>query len=172
MPSRTLVSPGCASPPTSRDNHRTLRVAKYLSQGNCFQVFLRKPAIKIPRVQSKGLPRCCVYTSREQRGHLFETSWRCIVKHLCRQIVADASLQVFLGTQWKELDFSIVQNDFQKVIVSELGIQQHPPPTMLLDFLERVRPPGEDTARRWFEYLSECIQSKCLTFQFPHYLPF
>ena len=94
-----------------------------------------------------------------------------MVKHLCRQIVADASLQVFLGTQWKELDFSIVQNGFQKVIASELGIQRHPPPTMLLDFLERTPPPNEETARRWYEYLSECIQSNRLIFQLPHYLP-
>ena len=86
-----------------------------------------------------------------------------MVKYLCRQIVADASLQVFLGTQWKELDFSIVQNDFQKVIASELGIERHPLPTMLLDFLERVRPP-KGTARWWYEYLSECIQSNRLIF--------
>lgn len=93
-----------------------------------------------------------------------------MVKHLCRRIVADA-LQVFLGTQWKELGFFIVQNDFQKVITSELGIQRHPPPTMLLDFLERTRPPNEETARQWYECLSECIQSKCLTFQLLHDLP-
>ena len=94
-----------------------------------------------------------------------------MVKHLCRQIAADALLQVFLGTQWKELHFSIVQNDFQKVIPSQLGIERHPLPMKLLGFLERVPPPNEETARRWYEYLSECIQSNCLIFQLPHYLP-
>ena len=102
---------------------------------------------------------------------MFEKSWRCVAEYLCRRILADALLQVFLGTQWKALGFSIVRNDLQKVIISELGIQQHPPPSMLLELLETTRPPDEETARQWYEWLSECIQSKCLTCQLLHYLP-
>ncbi|KIJ65764.1 hypothetical protein HYDPIDRAFT_186930 [Hydnomerulius pinastri MD-312] len=66
---------------------------------------------------------------------------------------------VFLGTQWKAFGFSIVQVAYQKVIISELGIQQHPPPSMLLHWLETTRLPDEETARQRYECLSECIQS-------------
>ncbi|KAG6375835.1 hypothetical protein JVT61DRAFT_2694 [Boletus reticuloceps] len=60
---------------------------------------------------------------------------------------------VFSGTQWKALGFSVVQDDYQKAPTSELGIQQHPPTSMLLSRLEKTPPPNEDTAREWFEIL-------------------
>ena len=46
----------------------------------------------------------------------------------------------------------------REVLVSQLGVEQHPPPTMLLSQL-RPRPQDEKVASQWFECLADCIPS-------------
>ncbi|KAF8128969.1 hypothetical protein EV363DRAFT_1220883 [Boletus edulis] len=67
--------------------------------------------------------------------------------------------EVFSGTQWKLLGFSVVQDSCREAAVSKLGIQPHPPTSMLLSLLEKTPPPNEATARQWFEILAERISS-------------
>ncbi|KAF8552603.1 hypothetical protein OG21DRAFT_1443221 [Imleria badia] len=66
---------------------------------------------------------------------------------------------VFLGTRWKALGFSVIQDGHQKYPVTELGVQQHPPTSTLIRLLETTPPTNEETARQWFETLFECISS-------------
>ena len=49
----------------------------------------------------------------------------------------------------------------REALVSQLGVEQHPPPTMLLSRL-RSRPQDEQVASRWFECLGDCIPSRRL----------
>lgn len=80
--------------------------------------------------------------------------------HLCSP--ANIIFQVCLSTRWKALGFSVVQDNYRKALVTELGIQQHPPTSRLLQLLETTPPSNDDAARQWFESLLECIPSKCL----------
>ncbi|KAF8549066.1 hypothetical protein OG21DRAFT_1500623 [Imleria badia] len=66
---------------------------------------------------------------------------------------------VFLGTRWKALGFSVIQDSYRKDPVAELGVQQHPPTPMLIRLLETTPPTNEETARQWFETLFDCISS-------------
>jgi len=79
------------------------------------------------------------------------------IHFFCPVVIAQDSFQVFSGTQWKALGFSVVQDKYREAPISELGIQQHPPIPMLLAHLEKTPPPNEDTARQWFEILFERI---------------
>ena len=74
---------------------------------------------------------------------------------------ANVPFQVFLDTRWKALGFSVIPDSYRKAPVSELGVQKHPPTSMLIQLLETTPPTNEDTARQWFESLFECIQSGC-----------
>ncbi|KAF9219210.1 hypothetical protein BS17DRAFT_798263 [Gyrodon lividus] len=65
---------------------------------------------------------------------------------------------VFFANQWKLLGFSIVQASCQEA-AKKLGVQQHPPTSMLLAMLEKTPPPSEAIARQWFEILSNHISS-------------
>ncbi|KIJ62083.1 hypothetical protein HYDPIDRAFT_176650 [Hydnomerulius pinastri MD-312] len=67
--------------------------------------------------------------------------------------------EVFSNPQWKALGFSVVQTSYRDAAVSKLGVQEHPPTSMLLAMLEKTPPPNEATARKWFEILSERIPS-------------
>ncbi|KAH0825764.1 hypothetical protein J3R83DRAFT_8923 [Lanmaoa asiatica] len=67
--------------------------------------------------------------------------------------------EVFSGTQWKVLGFSVVQDSCREAAVSKLGIQPHPPTSMLLSLMEKTPPPNEAAARQWFEILAERISS-------------
>jgi hypothetical protein len=69
--------------------------------------------------------------------------------------------QVFLGIRWKALGFSVIQDRYRKAPVTELGVQQHPPASTLIQLLETTPPTNEETARQWFESLFECIPSRC-----------
>ena len=74
---------------------------------------------------------------------------------------ANTPFQVVWGTLWKELGFSVIQDSYRQVPVTELGVQQHPPTATLIQLLENKPPSNEETARRWFESLFECIPSRC-----------
>ncbi|KAG6335719.1 hypothetical protein ID866_3377 [Astraeus odoratus] len=65
--------------------------------------------------------------------------------------------EVFANPQWKLLGFSVVQPDCQNVATSKLGVQEHPPSSMLLSLLEKTPPQNESMARQWFEILSERV---------------
>jgi hypothetical protein len=74
---------------------------------------------------------------------------------------ANVPFQVFLGTRWKALGFSVIQDSYRKDPVTELGVQQHPPTSALIRLLETTPPTDEETARQWFESLFECIPGMC-----------
>ena len=74
---------------------------------------------------------------------------------------ANTPLQVFLDIRWKALGFSVIQDSYRKAPVTELGVQQHPPTSMLIQLLETTPPSNEVMARQWFESLFECIPSRC-----------
>ncbi|KAH7882874.1 hypothetical protein F5I97DRAFT_1930497 [Phlebopus sp. FC_14] len=67
--------------------------------------------------------------------------------------------EVFSNPKWKGLGFSVVQSNCREVAVNKLGIQDHPPTSMLIAMLEKTPPPDEITARQWFEVLSDHISS-------------
>ena len=67
---------------------------------------------------------------------------------------------MFSETQWKVLGFSVVQDNCREAAVGKLGIQRHPPTSMLLSLLEKTPPLNEAIAQQWFEILSERISSK------------
>lgn len=67
--------------------------------------------------------------------------------------------EVFGNPQWKLLGFSVIQTDNHKDAVSKLGVQEHPPASMLLSLLEKTPPQNEAMARQWFEILSERVTS-------------
>ncbi|KAG6375323.1 hypothetical protein JVT61DRAFT_3551 [Boletus reticuloceps] len=67
--------------------------------------------------------------------------------------------QVFLSNRWKALGFSVIQDSYRKAPVAELGAQQHPPPSTLIQLLETTPPTNRETARQWFECLCECISN-------------
>ncbi|KAF8125469.1 hypothetical protein EV363DRAFT_1402460 [Boletus edulis] len=66
---------------------------------------------------------------------------------------------VFLSNRWKALGFSVIQDSYRKAPVAELGAQQHPPPSTLIQLLETTPPTNRETARQWFECLCECISN-------------
>lgn len=70
-----------------------------------------------------------------------------------------------MGTQWKALGFSVVQEGYRQAPTSELGIRQHPPPSMILSRLEKTSPPNEHAAREWFKILFEQISGKVSLFE-------
>ena len=74
---------------------------------------------------------------------------------------ADIPFQVFLGTRWKALGFSVVQDSYRKAPVTELGVQEHPPTSTLIQLLEVTPLTNEEEARQWFESLFECIPCRC-----------
>ena len=53
----------------------------------------------------------------------------------------------------------VVQSDSRQVAASKLGVQEHPPTSMLLSLLEKTPPQSETMARQWFEILVEHITS-------------
>ncbi|KAG9310114.1 hypothetical protein JVU11DRAFT_9726 [Chiua virens] len=67
--------------------------------------------------------------------------------------------EVFSGSQWKVLGFSVVQDNCRDAAINKLGVQLHPPTSMLLALLEKTPPPNEATARQWFEILSQRISN-------------
>ncbi|KAI6015244.1 hypothetical protein F5J12DRAFT_816858 [Pisolithus orientalis] len=67
--------------------------------------------------------------------------------------------EVFGDPQWKLLGFSVVQADNRKDVAGKLGVQEHPPASMLLSLLEKTPPQNEAMARQWFEILSERVTS-------------
>jgi hypothetical protein len=84
---------------------------------------------------------------------------------------ANILFQVFLGTRWKALGFSVIQDSYRKAPVTELGVQQHPPTSTLIQLLETTPPTNEETARQWFESLFECIPSRCSFYLVLHITP-
>ncbi|KAG6379359.1 hypothetical protein JVT61DRAFT_11822 [Boletus reticuloceps] len=66
---------------------------------------------------------------------------------------------VFFSTQWKALGFAVIPDKYQNAPVSELGVQQHPPPSTLIRLLETKPPINKEIAREWFECLYGCISS-------------
>ncbi|KAF8432206.1 hypothetical protein L210DRAFT_3763951 [Boletus edulis BED1] len=66
---------------------------------------------------------------------------------------------VFFSTRWKALGFAVIPDKYQKAPVSELGVQQHPPPSTLIRLLETKPPANKEIAREWFECLYGCISS-------------
>ncbi|KAI6008466.1 hypothetical protein EDC04DRAFT_3146424 [Pisolithus marmoratus] len=68
--------------------------------------------------------------------------------------------EVYSGTQWKPLGFSVVQDRYLSApLLHQLGIAQHPSSSKLLDLLETTPPPDEETAVHWFEALVDHIRS-------------
>ena len=76
-------------------------------------------------------------------------------------LLANTPFQVFWGIRWKALGFSVIQDSYRKAPVTELGVQQHPPASTLIQRLEATPPSNEAMARQWFESLFECIPSRC-----------
>ncbi|KAI9455535.1 hypothetical protein HD554DRAFT_273220 [Boletus coccyginus] len=62
--------------------------------------------------------------------------------------------KVFLDNQWKTLGFSVIQHRNRERVLEELGVQRHPPSSMLLQKLEKEPPSNEEIARQWFDILS------------------
>ncbi|KAI6022005.1 hypothetical protein EDC04DRAFT_2937394 [Pisolithus marmoratus] len=68
--------------------------------------------------------------------------------------------EVYSGTQWKSLGFSVVQDRYLSApLLHQLGITQHPSSSKLLDLLATTPPPDEDTAIHWFETLVDHIRN-------------
>ena len=67
--------------------------------------------------------------------------------------------QVFLNTRWKALGFAVIPDSYRKAPLTELGVQQHPPASALIQLLETRPPTDEETAGQWFGYLCDCISS-------------
>ncbi|KIJ58355.1 hypothetical protein HYDPIDRAFT_119620 [Hydnomerulius pinastri MD-312] len=61
--------------------------------------------------------------------------------------------EVYFGTQWRELGFFMVQDQYLGTPWHQLGVTEHPPTSKLLDLLEKTPPPDEKTAGHWFEAL-------------------
>jgi hypothetical protein len=74
---------------------------------------------------------------------------------------ANIPFQVFLGIRWKALGFSVIHDSYRTAPVTELGVQQHPPTSTLIQLLETTPPPNAEKARQWFEALWDCISSRC-----------
>ncbi|KAG8215924.1 hypothetical protein J3R82DRAFT_7898 [Butyriboletus roseoflavus] len=55
-----------------------------------------------------------------------------------------------LALSGKYSAFQSLQDSCREAAVSKLGIQPHPPTSMLLSLLEKTPPPNEATARHWF----------------------
>lgn len=70
--------------------------------------------------------------------------------------------QVFANPKWKPLGFSVVQPNYQQVAASKLGVQEHPPTSMILSLLEKTPPQHEAMARQWFEILAEHVTSNVI----------
>ena len=92
------------------------------------------------------------------------------VRCLSPVLPANKLFQVFWGTLWKALGFSVIQDSCRKA-VTELGVQQHPPTSTLIQLLETKPPTNRETARQWFENLFECIPSRCSFYVAPHITP-
>ncbi|KAL4076679.1 hypothetical protein V8B97DRAFT_2021990 [Scleroderma yunnanense] len=67
--------------------------------------------------------------------------------------------EVFADPKWKLLGFSVVQSNYQQLAVSKLGVQEHPPASMLLSLLEKTPPQNESMARQWFGVLADHVTS-------------
>ncbi|KAI6004333.1 hypothetical protein EDC04DRAFT_2908168 [Pisolithus marmoratus] len=65
--------------------------------------------------------------------------------------------EVYSGIQWTALGFFVVQGQYLRMPLSQLGVTKHPPTSKLLDLLENTPPSNEVTAARWFEILSDHI---------------
>ncbi|KAI5994116.1 hypothetical protein F5J12DRAFT_962838, partial [Pisolithus orientalis] len=66
---------------------------------------------------------------------------------------------VYSGTQWKALGFSVVQDRYLWAPLHQLGVTQHPPTSKLLDLLEKTPPLDDETAVHWFEVLFDHMAS-------------
>jgi hypothetical protein len=98
-------------------------------------------------------------------------SWEMYDGFLPTVLPANIPFQVFLGTRWKALGFSVIQDSYRKAPVTELGVQQHPPTSTLIQLLKTTPPNNKETARQWFESLFECIPSKCSVYLALHITP-
>ena len=96
---------------------------------------------------------------------------KCKMLFFSTVLPANIPFQVFLGIQWKALGFSVMQDNYRKAPVTELGVQQHPPTSTLIQLLETTPPSNEETARQWFESLFECIQSRFSFYLVLHITP-
>ena len=85
-----------------------------------------------------------------------------VLKSSCpsKFIPSNLSLQVFLDSQWKTLGFSVIQDKNRERVLEEMGVQRHPPSSLLLERLEKEPPSNEEIARQWFEILSNHVSSK------------
>ncbi|KAH0828805.1 hypothetical protein J3R83DRAFT_3253 [Lanmaoa asiatica] len=66
---------------------------------------------------------------------------------------------VFLDNKWKTLGFSVILYRLLENVLEELGVQRHPPPSLLLQLLKTEPPSNEKIAREWFEILSNHVSS-------------
>ncbi|KAF8431325.1 hypothetical protein L210DRAFT_3651207 [Boletus edulis BED1] len=65
--------------------------------------------------------------------------------------------EVYSGTQWKALGFFVVPQRYMKMPLARLGVTQQPPTSKISDLLENTPPRDGQTARHWFEVLSDRI---------------
>ena len=67
--------------------------------------------------------------------------------------------QVFLDNKWEVFELSVIQHRDRESILEELGVQRDPSSSLLLQLLEG-KPSNEETARRWFEILSDHVSCR------------